>query len=289
MNRSGGKRRTKGLGNPGLPDQSQSLVASEIGANQAGGTKAVVATVLRGTEAAKGLVALASMCVAALSLYLTISLRNQLAFPQQMSMVPRVLIDGYLNKPVVFRGNERPLRELRALAHHATRSKGCADYQAKIQAFQTASLEFDPADLSNQPAENATAYQVSLILEEIGLLSFTGGLPIRYVLVVDAYSIVEDWILCSQLVETKLRSAVDIKTRHYSGHAGEVPFNRRHAEWIACVSAMYLEKHWKGDILDCMIDMMGGIEIIKAREKLLRGADYQLQDPELPTILEELL
>lgn len=83
--------------------------------------------------------------------------------------------------------------------------------------------------------ENQLAYQLSIVLERLGIAAFSGAVPLRLLLPLAADQILEDWTLCKPWVDGY---------RAIPAHAGiSPPFHRRYAEWLACVAALWMARH----------------------------------------------
>lgn len=124
-----------------------------------------------------------------------------------------------------------------------------------------------------RPDDADPEWRLSVILQRVGMISYFGGLPLGYALASNAPQIVSDWLI--------IRSFVDQKVRQ-TNESGKAPFARRHAEWLALISWIWLQvqayelsEKYRGD-LDKLGTLYGGDQGVRQRENLLFEADRHL-------------
>lgn len=99
--------------------------------------------------------------------------------------------------------------------------------------------------------ENKLAYILCIGMQQAGLSVISGTVPFWSVLISHGEAVVEDWVFCSSHVE-KLRAENSdyskyhinkgffSKFRKYPKVKVEPAFRRRHAEWLAIISILYV-------------------------------------------------
>lgn len=121
------------------------------------------------------------------------------------------------------------------------------------------------------------SYEVSLALQNIGLLVLFGALPVELVLPDIAGVIIEDWNQCSESVDKEFRKEVMIlKSTKKKKPTKPIHFSRRHGEWLVHAAAVYLHANWKGARVEKHLKMIGNWDRIKEREKELREAEPEI-------------
>lgn len=127
---------------------------------------------------------------------------------------------------------------------------------ARLREFHEKS-QVDNKPLRPQSNENVFAYSLSLGLNRLGGLTMVGCVHKEMVLALWGPQLVEDWIYCSALVNRLLRDTEFWKL--HSRNKDRVAFGRRHAEWLAIESALWLEGRWEGDVLKEALAWMAAI------------------------------
>lgn len=111
------------------------------------------------------------------------------------------------------------------------------------------------------PWENQVAFQTAQALQDIGEAVLIGIVPIQYALCVLADQFIDDWIVCHEWVRSyrhNERIAIRGDSEKFSWSQREVDYmcaykedmsnallfayHRRHAEWLAILSALHVEK-----------------------------------------------
>jgi hypothetical protein len=196
--------------------------------------------------------------------------REEEALRAQLANVPSAFIASYgdrrLADPIVISGktyvgvNAVRLRVFALLGDHAF-GTGEAAWQRYL----------DLSASENDTWEHAIAREIANALQGAGLQVLAGGIPVGFALASHAVRFVEDWLLCEAFIRWRQnQDAVTSKT------APDISFQRRHGEWIACASALFLMDRWTGDRLDRLLSLVGTRDEVTAREKALRLADRYL-------------
>lgn len=122
-------------------------------------------------------------------------------------------------------------------------------------------------------------------------MTFVGAVPVKLVMAVVADSIVEDWLVCMPWV-TSYQHKQESWFKPEQKHRGDIrpkehspfkpsktrDFHRRHAEWIALVGILWLDKNWKNKVVAELLDSkhyQSTLEV-KHRLKKLSQADAAL-------------
>jgi len=117
--------------------------------------------------------------------------------------------------------------------------------------------------------------QISKAVQRIGIMAYIGAIPLSYVLIMNGFQVVTDWMHISKFVD-KVRGNDWI----YEG-GKTVPYARRHAEWLALICFMYLKNSEYSVNIDTLNGIeefekhYGGYKNILAAEKKLRQVDFQ--------------
>lgn len=211
-------------------------------------------------------VAISSLIVSISSLvvssYLILKHRRELSFSEHIANAPEFLYKEYINrelaKPITIDGQEyNTLREAR---NAITKRIGKKERQGLTSIKDEAWNEF--------------TYQLSIALQNVGLMILAGAVPIKLVLPNVAGLIVEDWNLCSKIVEARRTVAPMLKTSKKL--SAPIYFQRRHAEWLATAAAIYLYNYWEGEGLNEWLHQFQAFEKLEKREQELRGAEPYL-------------
>lgn len=212
-------------------------------------------------------IATIGMLVAAVLQLLAIyNFRQELAYSEQVNHIRDLYIGEYIDRrflnPVVIEGETyATLKEVRRIVQKRLDGKSL-DEQRRIL------NEFREATLRQNTWENAFAYQLTLAQERVGELVLSGVLPLETILSMNGYQILEDWAYSSRLIEAEIQKPEDpVSVR------GSVPFKRRHAEWLACIAALYTTKHWRSQRLSLFIDYIGARATILEKELNIRQLD----------------
>lgn len=119
--------------------------------------------------------------------------------------------------------------------------------------------------------------EISRALQNIGLVTLVGAIPIRLVLPDIAAVIAEDWNYCRDFVEKELREDKIILKKKKELTDKQIHFSRRHGEWLACAAVIYLHRRrWRGAKVDIIFKPFGKIEDIEKREQELRENEPDL-------------
>lgn len=117
--------------------------------------------------------------------------------------------------------------------------------------------------------------KISKALQRIGIMMYIGAIPLSYVLIMNGYQVVTDWMRISKFVD-------DIRGGNWlAAKSNNIPYCRRHAEWLALVCFMYLKTSRysiNGDMLkdfECFEKHYGGYKKVLKSEGLLRKCDLQ--------------
>lgn len=118
--------------------------------------------------------------------------------------------------------------------------------------------------------------RISKAMQRIGAMVYVGGIPLSYVLIMNSYQIVSDWLLVFPFIR-KIRKINSSKKNIY-----EIPFHRRHAEWISLISWMWISSQKYSVNSETTKDMVkfkehfGSYWRIAKREKLLFQSDEMM-------------
>jgi hypothetical protein len=207
---------------------------------------------------------------------LIIKHRHELSLSEQISNAPDFLYKEYINrelaKPIVIEGKEfRTLREARNAI--TKRIEGNKDLGER---FLT----------KDEEVWKEFTYQVSIALQNVGMLILAGAIPINLVLPNVAGLIAEDWTCCSGIVEERRLEAPKLKAGNLSK---PIYFQRRHAEWLATAAAIYLHNYWEGKGVNKWLRNFEDIKKLERREKELRIAEPNLVNKRASKEIEKFL
>lgn len=214
------------------------------------------------------LVSFSSVIVALLALARASRFRSELALSEQLNYVPEILNKEYLDRQLT-----TPIAYSEIELHNLKQARRCV--QKQIESTEDKSPEesyndFLDSTLIDKTWENEYAYEVSIGLESVGIAGLGGALPLNLVFELCALLVVEDWGYCYRFVEEKLRRGPDALRPKSDADEGVIGLHRRHGEWLAYASAIYLEKHWEGEHLDQLVSRLGGVGLIQKKERIIR-------------------
>ncbi|MBN1763501.1 MAG: hypothetical protein JW878_10595 [Methanomicrobia archaeon] len=214
--------------------------------------------------------ALVGTVVAVVAICLTLKFRSELALPEQIANIPDFLSKEYLERRFPTRVTQE-FEWLHTLkdARFATEKKyellqQEENYKDAISRFQAVTLNLN-ADFW----ERDFAYELSLALEQVGVMVLAGAIPLNIVLAMIAPQIIEDWGYCSKFVE-KIRAKRPLKPKE-SDDKTQIRFHRWHGEWLVYAAAIYMDRYWTGRLLDDLISVVcdGDMQTIRKREEEL--------------------
>ncbi len=217
--------------------------------------------------------AVATAAIALAAFWLTWHARKNLAWPEQIANVPRLVIDGYLDREladellldmdVAFQ--DEPLRKaveekfstriIRAPANSSD-TTGRTDPVLRVrrlkEARELAKLAikvrgedaFLAATTKQGTWENRVAYELTLILNRLGNLTLAGAVPFSIVVSLLGRQIVEDFYLAHRSVRDTIRRDTGGLESRAEILGARVPDARRHAEWLASACAVHLLMYW---------------------------------------------
>ncbi|WP_048148329.1 hypothetical protein [Methanolacinia paynteri] len=194
--------------------------------------------------------------------------RSYLSYPEKIANIQYFFSDEYLNRkfPVPLKIDDTVvsnLKEARSFAKKKIVPNGTEINEEALNQFISATLRSE--------WENKFAYELSLSIQRVGVMVLAGAISLEFVLAVNGRQIVNDWLICSELVKKKIR----VPTITKNGD-GDVDFQRRHGEWLAYASAIWLINNWEGKEIDLIRKRLGGLEVIKKREEDLRNAEKDM-------------
>jgi hypothetical protein len=219
-------------------------------------------------NAITAIIAFFSFMVASLTLCYLLKFRSELALPEQIANIPDFLSKEYLERrfpPRVTKQFEwlHTLKDARFAASKRLQQE--ENYKDAINRFQALTL-----NLNGNFWENNFAYELSLALDQVGVMVLAGAIPLNIVLAMNAPQIVEDWGYCSKLVKDEIRDKRPLKPKE-SDDKTWIRFHRRHGEWLVYAAAIYLDRYWTGRLLDDLISVVcdGDMKTIRKREEEL--------------------
>ena len=211
-------------------------------------------------------VALSSLLVSissvVISSYLLAKHRKELSLSEQIANAPEFLYKEYINreleKPIIMNGEHyKKLREARnAFTDRLKKQDGLKRGMTEGEAW----TDF--------------TYQLSIALQNLGLMILAGAIPIKLVLPNVAGLIVEDWNRCSEVVEARRNKPICLRSRKKL--SAPIYFQRRHAEWLASAAKIYLHNYFEGAGLDSLLVSSEDFEKLEKRERELREAEPNL-------------
>ena len=211
-----------------------------------------------------------------LALWIGNRIKKELSFPEKIANIPEFLTKEYIN--LEFRNPSKEKDE---------NLKSLKDVRNHIKNLQK-QKKFVKNNLLNEGTiENAFAYQVSTALERVGVMILSGAIPINIVMVIFGADIVYDWCLCSELINKKMRATqFELTTPKNNTN---IKFMRRHAEWLAYASAVYLYRNTKGKKKDQLLSTFRKVEKISIHtfEEQIREREQELRNSEPKLVLKE--
>lgn len=213
------------------------------------------------------IVATLSVVVAGIALRIAFRFESAQLRSAQVATAPELLLADYLKIPLA-----EPVRIGNA------RIKTLADARQRPVSYLQAFLDGKDGTQGQWPNfvdkstrlgtwENTVAYALSLSLQRLGTLTLSGAVAVDVVSPMYAVAILQDWMVCEALVE-KIRSADAI----VDSRSKKVPFQRRHAEWIALAAALYLSENWTGGSINKLLTMIN-VDEFRQREQLIREVE----------------
>lgn len=87
---------------------------------------------------------------------------------------------------------------------------------------------------------NKVAFELSVALERLGVAVATGVVPLRFLLPLAAGQILDDWRICKPWVDFHRQNEPLFESQT------AIPFQRRHAEWLALLCAVWMNRAYAG-------------------------------------------
>lgn len=135
--------------------------------------------------------------------------------------------------------------------------------------------------------QNAIAYETAITLETFGVAVYAGLIPLRLLLPEVGDVIIDDFLLCLSWIRSyqeKQRAYATTRVTH------EVPYHRRHAEWLAAVAGLWMNEHWANfGSTPLLVEAYGSIGNRRERVIALSQADGQLMPELVRKDLKELI
>lgn len=134
--------------------------------------------------------------------------------------------------------------------------------------------------------ENQLAFELSILLERLGISVFAGGLSPRVLLPIAADQILDDWLLCESWVQSFREKQ---NTYRVTGNP-DYPYHRRHGEWLAFLAFLWMRKHFSGydSVLKFSI-LKGGDSVILSKFLFYTRAELDLLDPTTKSEINSIL
>jgi hypothetical protein len=180
--------------------------------------------------------------------------RKELSFPEQVANVPELL-----NREYVY-------REIRI----DDKNFSLEDIRRRMRTKPAEAIEKEILDTESLPESNRFAYEASVGLQRIGIMILLGAIPIKLVVPTIGKLIVEDWRYCSKLIEKLRQDDLTLKANK------NIQYSRRHAEWLAYASALYIYNNWQGNLTTKIKQLFGDRLSMEKRERELRNAEGKL-------------
>jgi hypothetical protein len=184
----------------------------------------------------------------------------------------RDYLDRSLSSPLhIPYGDAYNLKDVRVFVRTELETRGNESREKLRKRFINSTLE-------KGSWQNRYTHELSLELQRLGAMVLAGAIPVNLVLAFHGYSIIEDWGYCSPLLECKIRGTKTPMREIDIDQKMEIPFHRRHAEWLACAAAIYMSQYFKGGNLDELLLSFGNdMEGIREREKAIRESETELK------------
>jgi len=204
---------------------------------------------------------LVSISSVVISSYLVMKHRRELSLSEQISNAPDFIYKEYINRDL-----ERPI---------TIDGRKCTTLREARNAFTDRLKNSGQKEqLADNDAWKDFAYQLSIALENLGLLVLAGAVPIKLVFPNVAGLIVEDWNRCHEVVGTRRTKPITLKTSKQLTEP--ISFQRRHAEWLAIAAKIYLRNHWEGEGVEELLKHSENFKNLEKRERELREAEKKL-------------
>jgi hypothetical protein len=133
-------------------------------------------------------------------------------------------------------------------------------------------------DDRREPGLDSYAYEVGIALQRVGAFALTGAIPLDYVLAHQAGRILKDYVRCAP---------------SFMRNTPRGSFRRRHATWLACSCAIYLDVHWPDEYKshteqDVPLEGICGERTTIDEERRLRKDEYMYVPLRVHTLMERL-
>jgi len=86
--------------------------------------------------------------------------------------------------------------------------------------------------------ENKLAFELSIALERLGIAIFSGSIPLRFLLLIAADQLLEDWTICLPWVMLYRQKQKTVNTD------SRIPFHRRYAELLVLLAAIWMHNNY---------------------------------------------
>lgn len=204
---------------------------------------------------------LVSISSVAVSSYLVMKHRRELSLSEQISNAPDFIYKEYINRSL-----ERPIMIC---------GRNCATLREARNAFTDRLSKDEQKECFTETGEwSDFVYQLSIALENLGLLILAGAVPIKLVFPNVAGLIVEDWNRCFEVGGARRTRTIILKAS--SKLSKPISFQRRHAEWLATAAKIYMHNHWEGAGVDELLKQTEDVKGLEKRERELREAEPNL-------------
>ena len=233
--------------------------------------------------------AIAGALSALISLYAifqALRFRTESSTSEKLANLPEYLSKQYVDRVFEIRdkrGRRRSLtlREARLLAKSDISPK-------RGETISDARNRFIAATLEIGSWQNRFAYEVSIGLEWVGIMILNGAIPFSIVVTLVGMLIIEDWTYCKELVAKVIRAQEPVTPKN-NRFGPFVAYQRRHAEWLAYASAIYMCNYWTSQHLDDLLYLLGNFTSIKSAERAIRKFERPFIPPSTRRELFHLL
>ena len=193
---------------------------------------------------------LAAVLVALYAVRASFRFRRELSVSEQIANVPEWLRNQYwerkIEPPIDYKDEDKTRHELRTL-RDVRRVLSSELSAASDEAAAKLLEQFLSSTRDKNDWQNRVAWELSNALEDVGVMVLAGAIPLRLVLAADGPQILRDWGYCRVLVEEKLWKEAPIEPKAWTSRS-RVYFGRRHAKWLACAAAIYMDSYWKLEV-----------------------------------------
>lgn len=194
-------------------------------------------------------ISLLSITIAIISLVIAKKSYNLRDISFRIHSIFSVLSQEYLDRK--FKSTDPPIIDKKEFNNvRLLKKKALAEINTDINKWQKEVLK-------DNSWQNKISYEIGISLERVGIATFSGAIPLSIVFALLADQIIDDWIICHTWVANHRQKEMSLTPTN-------IPFHRRHAEWLSILCALWMKDHYPSyKSLEKFYEIYGGEHTLK--------------------------